>query len=83
MSTPSPWPTPTRWSLRANVGLEMPPTPTWFTGREAVVGFLAERVLRKDLWRLVWTVTPTAQSEPQQAWRWDRLLSHCSSCCEG
>ncbi|MCO1656829.1 RNA polymerase subunit sigma-70 [Pseudonocardia humida] len=40
--------------LRADVELEMPPTPTWFTGRPAVVGFLATRVLRRpDQWRLV------------------------------
>jgi RNA polymerase sigma-70 factor (ECF subfamily) len=40
--------------LRADVELEMPPTPTWFTGRPAVVGFLAARVLnRADRWRLV------------------------------
>jgi RNA polymerase sigma-70 factor (ECF subfamily) len=40
--------------LRADVELEMPPTPTWFTGRRAVVGFLARRVLRgPDLWRMV------------------------------
>jgi RNA polymerase sigma-70 factor (TIGR02960 family) len=37
--------------LRADVELEMPPTPTWFTGRDAVVGFLATRVLRRDQWR--------------------------------
>jgi RNA polymerase sigma-70 factor (TIGR02960 family) len=39
--------------LRADVELEMPPIPTWFTGRPAVVGFLAARVLRRDLWRMV------------------------------
>ncbi|HEY3610036.1 MAG TPA: RNA polymerase subunit sigma-70 [Pseudonocardiaceae bacterium] len=40
--------------LRADVELEMPPTPTWFTGRRAVVGFLANRVLRgRDHWRMV------------------------------
>lgn len=39
--------------LRADVEMEMPPIPTWFTGRRAVTGFLANRVLRKDLWRLV------------------------------
>jgi RNA polymerase sigma-70 factor (TIGR02960 family) len=39
--------------LRADVEMEMPPIPTWFTGRQAVVGFLANRVLRRDLWRLV------------------------------
>ena len=40
--------------LRADVEMEMPPTPTWFTGRPAVVGFLAARVLRSpDRWRMV------------------------------
>jgi RNA polymerase sigma-70 factor, ECF subfamily len=40
--------------LRVDVELEMPPIPTWFTGRRAVVGFLARRVLRrKGQWRLV------------------------------
>ncbi len=39
--------------LRADVELEMPPTPTWFTGQSAVVGFLASRILRQDLWRMV------------------------------
>ncbi|HEX5121485.1 MAG TPA: sigma-70 family RNA polymerase sigma factor [Pseudonocardiaceae bacterium] len=39
--------------LRADVELEMPPIPTWFTGRDAVVGFLTKRVLRTDRWRLV------------------------------
>jgi RNA polymerase sigma-70 factor (TIGR02960 family) len=40
--------------LRADVELEMPPIPTWFTGRQAVVGFLAARVLRRvGQWRLV------------------------------
>ncbi|MEV6481445.1 sigma-70 family RNA polymerase sigma factor [Streptomyces sp. NPDC051576] len=39
--------------LRADVEMEMPPIPTWFTGRPAVAGFLAGRVLRRDLWRMV------------------------------
>ena len=39
--------------LRADVELEMPPNPTWFTGRQAVLGFLANRVLRKDFFHLV------------------------------
>ncbi|GIH11915.1 RNA polymerase sigma factor [Rugosimonospora africana] len=39
--------------LRADVELEMPPIRTWFTGREAVVGFLASRVLRGNVWRMV------------------------------
>jgi RNA polymerase sigma-70 factor (ECF subfamily) len=38
--------------LRADAELEMPPIPTWFTGRDAVLGFLANRVLRRDHWRL-------------------------------
>ncbi|KAB2346030.1 RNA polymerase subunit sigma-70 [Actinomadura rudentiformis] len=41
--------------LRADVELEMPPIPTWFTGRDAVVGFLASRVLRRDRWRMATT----------------------------
>jgi RNA polymerase sigma-70 factor (ECF subfamily) len=41
--------------LRADVRLEMPPTPTWFTGRDAVVGFLADVVLRAGSWRLTRT----------------------------
>ncbi|WP_316754260.1 RNA polymerase subunit sigma-70 [Streptomyces herbicida] len=39
--------------LRADVEMEMPPIPTWFTGRQAVIGFLSGRVLRSDLWRMV------------------------------
>jgi RNA polymerase sigma-70 factor (ECF subfamily) len=40
--------------LRTDVEMEMPPIPTWFTGRAAVVGFLAGRVLRGgDHWRMV------------------------------
>jgi RNA polymerase sigma-70 factor (ECF subfamily) len=39
--------------LRADVELEMPPIPTWFTGKQAVVGFLTDQVLRRDLWRMV------------------------------
>jgi RNA polymerase sigma-70 factor (TIGR02960 family) len=40
--------------LRADVELEMPPIPTWFTGHRAVIGFLSSRVLRRaDQWRMV------------------------------
>ena len=47
--------------LRADVELEMPPIPTWFTGRAAVVGFLAHRVLRgPDQWRMPSPPAPTA-----------------------
>jgi RNA polymerase sigma-70 factor (TIGR02960 family) len=39
--------------LRADVELEMPPTPTWFSGRQAVIGFLGSRVLRRTgQWRM-------------------------------
>jgi hypothetical protein len=38
---------------RADVETEMPPSPTWFTGRRGVVGFLAHRVMRRDLWHMV------------------------------
>jgi RNA polymerase sigma-70 factor (ECF subfamily) len=39
--------------LRADVELEMPPIPTWFTGREAVCAFLSRVVLHTpDQWRL-------------------------------
>ncbi|MFJ2578666.1 RNA polymerase subunit sigma-70 [Kitasatospora aureofaciens] len=41
--------------LRADVEMEMPPTPTWFTGRPAVLGFLSARILRPGLWRLTRT----------------------------
>jgi RNA polymerase sigma-70 factor (ECF subfamily) len=34
--------------LRADVELEMPPTPIWFSGLPAVAGFLAKRVLRRE-----------------------------------
>ena len=39
--------------LRADAELEMPPIPLWFTGREAVTGFLAARVMRPGRWQLV------------------------------
>ena len=42
--------------LRAEVELEMPPIPTWFTGRDSVCGFLARVVLHTpDQWRLTHT----------------------------
>ncbi|HEX4221301.1 MAG TPA: sigma-70 family RNA polymerase sigma factor [Pseudonocardiaceae bacterium] len=37
--------------LRADAEMEMPPIPTWFTGRDAVVSFLMSRVLREGRWR--------------------------------
>jgi RNA polymerase sigma-70 factor (ECF subfamily) len=43
--------------LRADVELEMPPIPTWFTGRPAVVGFLASRVMcGARAWRMAHTL---------------------------
>ena len=42
--------------LRADVELEMPPIPTWFTGRDVVCDFLARVVLHTpDQWRLTYT----------------------------
>lgn len=41
--------------LRADVEMEMPPVPTWFTGRRAVIGFLAAHVLGEDRWRMIQT----------------------------
>jgi RNA polymerase sigma-70 factor, ECF subfamily len=42
--------------LRTDVRLEMPPIPTWFTGRDAVCAFLARVVLHSsDQWRLTCT----------------------------
>ncbi|RMI29040.1 sigma factor-like helix-turn-helix DNA-binding protein, partial [Actinomadura harenae] len=45
--------------LRADAEMEMPPVPTWFTGRDAVVGFLATRVLHAEDWRM----TPTRAND--------------------
>jgi len=39
--------------LRHDVEFEMPPIPMWLAGREQVVAFLAERVLRRGYWRFV------------------------------
>jgi RNA polymerase sigma-70 factor (ECF subfamily) len=41
--------------LRHDVELEMPPIPTWFTGRKTVAGFLGGRVCGKGRARLVAT----------------------------
>lgn len=42
--------------LRADVELEMPPIPTWFIGRDAVISFIANVVLPvPDQWRLAYT----------------------------
>jgi RNA polymerase sigma-70 factor (ECF subfamily) len=38
--------------LRADIELEMPPIPTWFTGQATVLAFLKENVLHTDLWRM-------------------------------
>ncbi|MVU78161.1 sigma-70 family RNA polymerase sigma factor [Nocardia sp. ET3-3] len=46
--------------LRADVELEMPPIPTWFTGRDAVCGFMGNMILTAPgLWHLV----PTRANE--------------------
>ena len=54
--------------LRADVELEMPPQPTWFTGREAVLGFLAARVLRRPgQWRALPAGAGFARGKPAAA----------------
>jgi RNA polymerase sigma-70 factor, ECF subfamily len=40
--------------LRHDVQLQMPPVPTWFAGRDAVLGFLAARAPQRR-WRIVVT----------------------------
>ena len=48
--------------VRADVELEMPPQRTWFTGREAVLGFLGARVIRRPgRWR---TLATRANGQP-------------------
>jgi RNA polymerase sigma-70 factor, ECF subfamily len=48
--------------VRADVELEMPPTEMWFTGQDAVLGFLSTRVVRRAG---VWRLTPTrANGQP-------------------
>jgi RNA polymerase sigma-70 factor (TIGR02960 family) len=51
--------------LRADVELEMPPNVTWFTGRDTVAGFLADRAL---MFPGRWRMLPTrANGEPALA----------------
>ncbi|MUL47897.1 sigma-70 family RNA polymerase sigma factor [Mycobacterium sp. CBMA293] len=48
--------------VRADVEFEMPPTPTWFSGSAAVIGFLGNRVLRRPS---QWHAVPTrANGQP-------------------
>ncbi|MUL76221.1 sigma-70 family RNA polymerase sigma factor [Mycolicibacterium sp. CBMA 226] len=48
--------------VRADVEFEMPPTPTWFSGSAAVIGFLGNRVLRRPG---QWHAVPTrANGQP-------------------
>lgn len=60
--------------LRIDVELEMPPTPTWFTGRDVVSRFLSERVLGSaGSWQMVPT---SANSQPALlAYGRDRMAS--------
>jgi RNA polymerase sigma-70 factor (TIGR02960 family) len=51
--------------VRADVELEMPPQSVWFTGRDATLGFLATRVLRRPG---NWHMVPTrANGQPALA----------------
>jgi RNA polymerase sigma-70 factor (ECF subfamily) len=63
--------------LRRDVELEMPPIPTWFTGRDTVTTFLAARVLAGGRRRLVATRAngcPAAATYISDAE--DRLCAH-------
>jgi RNA polymerase sigma-70 factor (ECF subfamily) len=55
--------------LRAEVALEMPPFATWFQGREAVLGFLAERVFAVHDG---WCMRPTRANGQPAALAWVR-----------
>ena len=50
--------------LRHDVSIEMPPLPTWFSGRDDVEGFLRARVRQHGQWHLVPT---TANGQPAAA----------------
>jgi RNA polymerase sigma-70 factor (ECF subfamily) len=45
--------------LLVDVEMEMPPMPTWFTGRDAVIGFFAHSVMRRDAWLMLPTSANT------------------------
>lgn len=53
--------------LRADVTLEMPPHATWFAGRDPVLGFLGNQVLREPGLFAVRLVTPPANGQPTLA----------------
>jgi RNA polymerase sigma-70 factor (ECF subfamily) len=59
--------------LRADVELEMPPIRTWFTGRDAVVGFLQRRVLGGSR---QWLLVPTRANGQPAAITWDGREPH-------
>ncbi len=55
--------------LRADVDLEMPPIPTWFTGRKAVCAFMRRVVLHTpDQWRLAHTQANGAPAFAMYKW---------------
>ncbi|GAB0108613.1 sigma-70 family RNA polymerase sigma factor [Nocardia sp. JMUB6875] len=58
--------------LRADVEMEMPPIPTWFTGREAVHGFLSARILRPGQWLFL----PTRANGQPAAVLYQRMGDH-------
>ena len=60
--------------LRADVELEMPPAATWFTGRDAVAGFLSSRVMSTPGgWRLL----PTSANGQVALAVYERRPSDC------
>jgi RNA polymerase sigma-70 factor (ECF subfamily) len=47
--------------LRLDVEMEMPPMPSWYAGRDAVIGFLAQNVMRAGPWLMLPT---SANAQP-------------------
>jgi RNA polymerase sigma-70 factor (ECF subfamily) len=60
--------------LRADVELEMPPTPTWFTGRNAVSDFFASRVMLRPQ---SWSMHPTRANGQIAFAVYERLPGDC------
>jgi RNA polymerase sigma-70 factor (TIGR02960 family) len=60
--------------LRADVVLEMPPIPTWFTGSDAVSGFFASRVMLRPQ---SWAMLPTRANGQIAFAVYERLPGDC------
>jgi len=60
--------------LRTDVELEMPPIPTWFTGRDAVSAFFASRVMLRPQ---SWSMHPTRANGQVAVAVYERLPGDC------